>query len=129
MARPKKEIDQKQFESLCAIQCTKLEICSVFDVTDKTLEQWCKRTYQAGFSEVFRQKREAGKASLRRTQFQQATKSPAMAIFLGKNYLGQKDKDMPDINVTTVPITTIPDSQIKEMIAEFSKYYTDSEKT
>ena len=45
-----------------------------------------------GFSEIFRIKRENGIISLRRTQFQLAEKSPAMAIFLGKNLLGQTDK-------------------------------------
>ena len=32
-----KEIDKKQFENLCGLQCTKSEICSFFGVTDKTL--------------------------------------------------------------------------------------------
>ena len=81
MARPRKEIDQKNFESLCGLQCTKEEICGFFDVTDKTLENWCKRTYKAGFSEVFRQKRGKGKISLRRNQFR-----------LRKQYLGQKEQ-------------------------------------
>lgn len=56
MARPKKEIDQKQFENLCGLQCTLEEICGWFGVTDKTLDSWCKRTYHASFSEVFKQK-------------------------------------------------------------------------
>ena len=42
MARPKKVINQKQFESLCAIQCTQEEICNVLDVCDETLTRWCK---------------------------------------------------------------------------------------
>lgn len=91
MARPRKEINQKLFENLCAIQCTKEEVCTVLDVTDKTLESWCKRTYKEGFSEIFAKKRENGKASLRRTQFELAKKNATMAIFLGKQYLGQKD--------------------------------------
>lgn len=91
MGRPKKEIDKRQFEKLCGLQCTKGEICYWFDVTDKTLEAWCKRTYDAGFSEVFKLKRGAGKISLRRAQFRLAEKSASMAIFLGKNYLGQSD--------------------------------------
>ncbi len=90
--RPRKEIAQVEFEKLCGLQCTKEEICGFFDVTDKTLENWCKRTYKKGFSEVFREKRGAGKISLRRMQFQLAKKSAAMAIFLGKNYLGQTDR-------------------------------------
>lgn len=92
MARPRKEIDQKNFESLCGLQCTKEEICGFFDVTDKTLENWCKRTYKAGFSEVFRQKRGKGKISLRRNQFRLAEKNANMAIWLGKQYLGQKEQ-------------------------------------
>lgn len=92
MARPRKEIDQKQFEGLCALQCTKEEICGFLEITDKTLENWCKRTYNAGFSETFREKRGKGKVSLRRAQFQLAQKNANMAIWLGKQYLGQKDK-------------------------------------
>lgn len=92
MARPRKEIDKKDFEKLCGLQCTKDEICGWFDVTDKTLESWCKRTYNRGFSDVFKEKRGLGKISLRRYQFELAKKSASMAIFLGKNYLGQSDQ-------------------------------------
>ena len=91
MARPRKEIDQKQFENLCGLQCTLEEICGWFDVTDKTLDGWCKRTYHASFSEVFKQKRGAGKISLRRSQWRLAEKNATMAIFLGKQFLGQRD--------------------------------------
>lgn len=93
MARPKKEIDQKEFEKLCALQCTHDEICGWFDVCPDTLESWCKRTYgkDMSFSKVFAQKRSKGKISLRRSQFQLAEKSAAMAIWLGKQYLGQRD--------------------------------------
>ena len=91
MARPCKEIDQKEFEKLCELQCTEQEICGFFDVTDKTLTAWCKRTYGRSFSEVYEEKRGNGKISLRRAQFRLAEKSAAMAIFLGKNYLGQRD--------------------------------------
>lgn len=93
MARPLKEINQKDFEKLCGLQCTKEEICGFFDVTDKTLERWCKRTYKKGFSEVFAQKRGSGKISLRRSQFELAKKNANMAIWLGKQYLGQREPD------------------------------------
>lgn len=91
--RPTKEIDKKTFEKLCMIQCTMKEILAFLDVSDKTLTGWCRRTYGKKFSEVFAEKRQLGFISLRRTQFQLADKSAAMAIFLGKNYLGQSDKD------------------------------------
>lgn len=85
-------IDKKQFENLCGLQCTLLEICDFFDVEDDTLNSWCKKTYGTTFSEVFKLKRGKGQISLRRMQWKLAEKNAAMAIFLGKQYLGQKDK-------------------------------------
>lgn len=95
MPRPKKELDKEQFEKLCEIQCTESEICNWFSVTDKTLTAWCKRTYGASFSEVFQQKRGRGKISLRRIQWQLAQNSVPMAIWLGKQYLDQKEHAEP----------------------------------
>lgn len=85
------DLDIQQFESLCGLQCTEAEVCSFFGITEKTLAGWCDRTYGKKFSQVFREKRGIGKVSLRRTQWQLAKKSPAMAIWLGKQYLGQKE--------------------------------------
>ena len=97
MARPKKKISQKQFESLCAIQCTKEEICDVLDVTEKTLNNWCKETYGVGFSLVFSQKRALGKASLRRNQWKLAEKgNSTMQIWLGKQLLKQSESPIQD---------------------------------
>ena len=93
MGRPRKEINKTEFEKLCFLQCTEREVCSWFDVSDETLNKWCKENYDGRtFWDVFKEKRENGLISLRRTQFQLAEKSPAMAIFLGKNLLGQTDK-------------------------------------
>ena len=93
MGRPRKQIDKIEFEKLCSLQCTEREFCSWFDVSDETLNKWCKENYDGRtFLDVFKEKRENGLISLRRTQFQLAEKSPAMAIFLGKNLLGQTDK-------------------------------------
>jgi len=92
MGRPSKNIDKKQFESLCAIQCTLIEICGVMDVTDKTLNSWCRKTYGKTFSDVFAKKRGLGKASLRRMQWKLAEKNATMGIWLGKQYLDQHDE-------------------------------------
>ena len=90
--RPRKEIDKKEFEKLCALQCTQEEIAGFFECDTDTIQNWCKREYKKGFSEIFSQKRGIGAISLRRKQWQLADHSAAMAIFLGKNYLGQRDK-------------------------------------
>ena len=97
MARPKKEIHKDNFEKLCGIQCTLAEIAGFFECSEDTIERWCKRTYKdadnspMSFADVYKKKSANGKISLRRTQFRLAESSPAMAIFLGKQYLGQKD--------------------------------------
>lgn len=90
--RPKKVIDQGQFERLCALQCTITEMCGYFNCDDKTLSKWCQETYGMSFSEIFKLKRGVGQISLRRYQFQLAEKNPTMAIWLGKQWLGQRDE-------------------------------------
>ena len=94
MGRPLKVIDRTQFENLCAINCTKLEICGWFDVTDKTLDRWCKREYGATFSEVYAVKRGKGVISVRRALFQAATQKGNVKaqIFWLKNHGGMTDK-------------------------------------
>lgn len=91
MARPRIIIDKSQFEKLCGLQCTEEEIAGFFGCSIDTIERWCRRTYRQRFSAVYAEKRGLGKISLRRAQFRLAEKSAAMAIFLGKNYLGQRD--------------------------------------
>ena len=86
-------INQNTFESLCAIQCTREEICAVLDVSDKTLNSWCMNTYGESFSSISNKKREFGKSSLRRTQWRMAEKNERMAVWLGKQYLGQKEPE------------------------------------
>lgn len=97
MARPRKEIDSEQFEKLCALQCTLQEIANWFGCSEDTIENWCKRTYTnehgepMGFSDAYKNYSVDGKISLRRFQFKMAERNPSMAIWLGKQWLGQRD--------------------------------------
>lgn len=90
--RPRIQIDEAQFKDLCNMLCTEAEIAAFFHCDIDTLWRWCKRTYKKPFAEVFAEFSANGKMSLRRKQFALAEKSAAMAIFLGKNYLGQTDQ-------------------------------------
>lgn len=83
--RPKKEIDYAIVEKLANIQCTQEEIASFLGISSRTLLRDEK------FKELFAKGRENGKMSLRRIQWKHAEKSATMAIWLGKQYLGQKD--------------------------------------
>ena len=105
MARPKMMFDQKEFEDLCKIQCTRDDICIVFNCDPKTLTRWCEDTYQAGFKEVFDKLSIGGKTSLRRTLFNMSKTKPVIAIWLSKQYLGMSDKQeisniVPDKDIT-----------------------------
>ena len=114
--RPKKNIDQAEFEKLCGMQCTKLEICDWFGLTDKTLERWCKDTYKLGFSEVFKKKRINGKIALRRNLLQMSSSNAAVAIFLAKNWLGMRDKLDVDTETAPTPVTVniqVEDGRVK----------------
>lgn len=97
--RPKKEYDKKTFADLIGIGCGCDEICWFFrDETGKpanidTISRWCVREFGMTFQEYRRQNGAmALKIQLRQAQLSLAKKSAAMAIFLGKNYLGQTDE-------------------------------------
>lgn len=92
MARPVIEIKKEQFESLCNLQCTLEEIAGFFKCCPDTIENWCKRTYKEGFSDTYKKYSQGGKISLRRYQYKLAEKNASMAIWLGKQWLGQTDK-------------------------------------
>ena len=91
--RPKKEINQEQFEKLCAICCTQKEIADFFDCSIDTVNRWCKRTYKQTFADTYEKMSVTGKISLRRWQFKSAEAgNVTMQIWLGKQYLGQREQ-------------------------------------
>ena len=92
VGRPSIQIDKAQFEKLCGIHCTQEEIAGWFNCSVDTIERWCKNTYSVGFAETYKKYVGMGNISLRRMQFKQAERSASMAIFLGKQWLGQTDK-------------------------------------
>ena len=83
--RPKFEIDFETVEKLASLMCTQEEIASFLGCDVRTLQ----RSYE--FCRVYKKGQDGDKMSLRRKQFKIAEKNASMAIFLGKNYLGQKD--------------------------------------
>jgi hypothetical protein len=91
--RPKKTVDFDTLEKLCNIQCTGEEIAAYFEIDYDTLNRIIHEHYNMTFSEYFNQNRGKGKISLRRVQYQSAMSgNTTMQIWLGKNWLGQTDK-------------------------------------
>jgi hypothetical protein len=91
--RPRKEVNFNLVDQLWKIQCTGEEIASVLDMDYDTLNARVKENFGIPFSDYFKRKSGAGKASLRRTQFELAKKSAAMCIWLGKQYLNQREPE------------------------------------
>lgn len=85
VGRPKFQIDYETVEKLAHIQCTKTEIANFLGCSVDTLDR------DNNFAEHYKKGLDGGKMSLRRIQFKLAEKNSSMAIFLGKQYLGQKD--------------------------------------
>ena len=114
--RPKKGIDYEIVEKLANIQCTQEEIASFLNISVRTLqrdEEFC-RIYKKGI--------ENGKMSLRRYQYKLAEKNTAMAIFLGKQYLGQKDIVEDIVNNTDeTRLITIPSTDIASSFVDINR--------
>ena len=97
MARPRIVIDWDLFKRLCRIQCTQAEIADVLGCSVDTLERAVKREKSSSFAELYKKEAAQGKMSLRRAQYRVAIggdgrqPNTAMLIWLGKQYLGQKD--------------------------------------
>lgn len=119
--RPKINIDGKQFESLCGMQCTLTEIAAFFQCSVDTIENYCKREYGANFSEVYNKYASVGKISLRRSQFKLAERSASMAIWLGKQVLGQEDK----IAIQTIDQKTLDELERAVLLNERDETASD----
>jgi len=81
------EIDYALAEKYSSIMCTQSEIASLLGVSLSLLE------HDPEFIRIHKKGMDKGKSSLRRMQYRAASGGNAtMQIWLGKQYLGQKDK-------------------------------------
>lgn len=91
MGRPPKEVNWDLFKDLCEIHCTMDEISYILDIDDDVLRGKIKAKFGTTFQEVHKKFSASGKRNLRRDQFKLAKRNASMSIWLGKNYLDQKD--------------------------------------
>lgn len=80
----------KTIHGLGVIQATTREVAAVLGVSHQTLMNTFKKFPE--LREQFENGKEMGKSSLRRCQFNLAKRNATMAIWLGKQYLEQTDK-------------------------------------
>ena len=118
----KDKINKEQFENLCNLWCTLIEISEFFGVSEDTLESWCKDTYGETFSDVYKRKNSKGKIALRRWQMKSAEKgNVTMQIWLGKQHLNQREHlldnsegENPHLNINVIDNSNLEKVLYKE---------------
>ena len=107
VGRPKASIDWNELNKLCGLQCTLKEIAYFFDCSVDTIERRIKSEFNVNFADYYKKHAVEGKISLRRSQFAKAMEGNVpMLIWLGKQYLGQKDKQE-QTNIEFKPIKVL----------------------
>ena len=97
--RPEIEFNLEELEKLARLQCTQEEIASFFGCSIDTIQRRMKDDEE--FCGAYKKGVDEGKMSLRRAQFKAALGgNVTMQIWLGKQYLGQSDKQEVDSAVT-----------------------------
>lgn len=89
--RPNREFDPITLERLCHVHCPIDEIEFILHTDQRVLNSWCQRHYGEDFNTVYKRYQASGKSSIRINQFALSKTSAAMAIWLGKILLGQRD--------------------------------------
>ena len=117
MARPRKELENlvfngwDQLEALI-VWADKEHCCSKLGIDEKTLSKRIVEKTGLSFSEYKHQKKGAMRTNLRKKQYDVAMAgNVSMLIWLGKNELGQSDKQ--ELEQTTKVEITIDDDESK----------------
>jgi hypothetical protein len=93
MGRPRIQMEWDKIEKMAAIFCTAEEIAAIHGCSVDTIARRCEEEHGITFAEYLKQKQAFGRRSLRRRQYQKAIEEGdrVMLIWLGKQYLGQKE--------------------------------------
>lgn len=113
--RPFIDVDYKLIDNYLKAQCDGVGIAAALGVCPDTLYNRIKEKYSLTFSAYAAIKKAEGKEMLRAKQFQSAMEGDkTMLIFLGKQYLDQKDKK--EVTATLVnEIEEISDEELNKL--------------
>lgn len=102
MARPKANIDWLKVDRYLQAQCEGTGIAGLLGINPETLYRHCQEKHKMGFDAYSAIKKSEGKELLRGKQFEMAMKgNTAMVIWLGKQYLEQREKS--DVSHEGIP--------------------------
>lgn len=86
-----RQIDFDILKNLCKAQCTIKEIEAIMEIDEDTINECTMKGLGMTFTEFRQNHSNGGKALLRQRQIEQAKDNVKMSIWLGKQYLGQKE--------------------------------------
>ena len=108
MARPRKEIDPSKVRYMAEIGCSEPEIAKLLGCTDRLLRLRFHDVLELGWAQR--------NYNLRKLQYEIAKKhSTGMAIWLGKQWLGQKER----------PELSDQRDSLKKLLDAFSRRYDE----
>lgn len=117
--RPRLEVDLDLASRLASIMCTGQEIADVLQVSYDTVERRVRETFEMSFADWLKRHQAVGKSSLRRMQWKTAENgNVTMQIWLGKQYLGQVEKQEISVNGDM-------SAEISEKISQIKAKYND----
>ena len=110
-----KPIDFARLEELVQIQCTMIEISTQLGCDDETIKSAVRREFGLDWSQYVEAKRTWKFPSLRRKQFELADSGDkTMLIWLGKQHLGQSDKQTIDASGVTFSLSSAAEPEGKK---------------
>lgn len=114
------KIDWEKVGRLLEFHCSGVEIAGQLGINENTLYNHCKIDLDKDFVAFKAEKRASGKALLRIKQFEAALKDKnvTMQIWLGKQFLEQKDKSEVEQTIKREYTDIEIDEQIKKLTRE-----------
>lgn len=93
MGRPEKSFDWKVLDAVLQYNASKKDCAGFLEVSEDTIERRIKSEYNMTFSEYKNLKMGKARIKLAQKQYDMAMKGNVpLLIWLGKNWLGQSDK-------------------------------------
>ena len=94
MGRPAFQFDDKNFDVAIQLPMIKADICLLMGgCSEDTIEKYVKKRFGKTFSELQSERRQHFRKNILGKQYELAMKgNVGLLIWLGKNYLGQRDK-------------------------------------
>jgi hypothetical protein len=119
MGRPPTEtakIDKVELEKLMRMGVSEREVMDWFDVSLKTLVRYIKKEFDLTFVQMRDKSFIRTKIAIKRAQIEKALKGDnTMLIWVGKQYLGQRDKHENETELTVVASPMTPE-QAREFV-------------